>query len=274
MAKINQQLLVRLKKELKINNARVYQLIDAKVRATLLPRHLAAIAVAAESGVNISKYATHDELALIRQVPTMQAAVPAVVISPNQGGVKKTPKKYKKNSSVLTRRRGNSVFIVHGRNEKLRRSLYAFLRSVGLQPIEWHKAIELTGKPSPYVSEILDTAFREAVAIVVLLSPDDEAKLKTEFIKQSDPIHEKRLTGQARPNVLFEAGMAFGRNPDATVLVQIGEIRPFSDIGGRHVVNLSNATESRQELITKLANAGCNVDARGTDWHSEGDFSI
>jgi len=102
---------------------------------------------------------------------------------------------------------------------------------------------------------------------------DDEAKLKAGFIKSNDPVHEKRLTGQARANVLFEAGMAMGRNPASTVLVQVGEMRPFSDIGGRHVVHLSNSAETRSEFATKLANAGCNVNISGTDWLSEGDFT-
>ena len=166
------------------------------------------------------------------------------------------------------------MFVVHGRNEALRRAFFGFLRAIGLQPMEWRKAIELTGKPSPYVGEILDAAFQEAVAVVVLLTPDDEAKLKDEFLKPHDPNFEKKLTGQARPNVLFEAGMAMGRNPGGVVLVQIGDMRPFSDIGGRHVVRLSNGAESRQELITKLANAGCNVDASGSDWLREGDFQV
>ena len=168
---------------------------------------------------------------------------------------------------------GTSVFVVHGRNEKLRKSLFGFLRAIGLQPIEWRRAIELTHKPNPYVGEILDAAFREAAAVVVLLSPDDEAKLKADFIKTNDPASEKRLTGQARANVLFEAGMAMGRNPASTVLVQVGEIRPFSDIGGRHVVRLSNSAEARSEFATKLANAGCNVNTSGTDWLAEGDFT-
>jgi predicted nucleotide-binding protein len=166
------------------------------------------------------------------------------------------------------------VFVVHGRNEAMRRAFFGFLRAVGLQPIEWRRAIELTRKPNPYVGEILDAAFREAVAVIVLLTPDDEAKLKDEFLKPNDQKFEKKLTGQARPNVLFEAGMAMGRNPDSVVLVQVGDIRPFSDIGGRHVVRLSNSAESRQELITKLANAGCNVDASGSDWLKEGDFRV
>ncbi len=67
--------------------------------------------------------------------------------------------------------------------------------------------------------------------------------------------------------------MAFGRNPDSTVLVQLGDVKAFSDVGGRHVVHLSNDPTSRQELATKLANAGCNVNTSGTDWLNAGDLS-
>jgi predicted nucleotide-binding protein len=134
-------------------------------------------------------------------------------------------------------------------------------------------AIKMTRGGAPYVGTILETVFREAVAVVVLLTPDDEARLRRPFRRAKDPLHETQLTGQARPNVLFEAGMALGRKPESTVIVQIGEVRPFSDIGGRHVVHLANTPTSRQELATKLANAGCNVDTSGTDWLSTGDFS-
>jgi predicted nucleotide-binding protein len=131
----------------------------------------------------------------------------------------------------------------------------------------------MTGQASPYVGTILDTAFREAAAVVVLLTPDDDVKLRKRYHKAREPENEKKLTGQARPNVLFEAGMAFGRNPDSTVLVQLGEVKSFSDVGGRHVVHLSNDPSSRQELATKLANAGCNVDTGGSDWLTAGNLA-
>ncbi|HEX9628550.1 MAG TPA: nucleotide-binding protein [Pyrinomonadaceae bacterium] len=273
MARIHPKLVGALRQKLRVSKQRVYQLIAAKARDEILPRHLAAIAVAAEAGLNISKFASSDELKDLRSGrqsggASQQSSSAIQVRLP--GKLRARSRKRSKPS----KRRGTSVFVVHGRNEKLRRSLFGFLRSVGLQPIEWRRAIELTHKPNPYVGEILDAAFREAAAVVVLLSPDDEAKLKTEFIKTNDPVHEKKLTGQARPNVLFEAGMAMGRNPDSTVLVQVGEIRPFSDIGGRHVVHLSNAAPTRSEFATKLANAGCNVNTSGSDWLTEGDFDL
>ncbi len=106
------------------------------------------------------------------------------------------------------------------------------------------------------------------------MTPDDEARLRLPHRRAGEPAHETRLTGQARANVLFETGMAFGRNPNSTVIVQLGRVRPFSDVAGRHVVHLDDSAERRRELATKLANAGCDVDISGLDWLSEGDFSL
>jgi hypothetical protein len=61
------------------------------------------------------------------------------------------------------------VFVVHGRDDRLRQDLFDFLRALGLTPIEWAEAIKLTGKGSPYIGEILDSVFGHAQAIVVLL---------------------------------------------------------------------------------------------------------
>ena len=107
---------------------------------------------------------------------------------------------------------------------------------------------------------------------MVLLTPDDEAKLKDEFIKRSDPGFERKLTGQPRPNVLFEAGMAFGSQPDKTIIVQVGKIRPISDLSGRHVAHLTNSFESRHQLMVKLKGVGCPVDDTGSLWHTAGSF--
>ena len=143
---------------------------------------------------------------------------------------------------------------------------------IGLNPIEWNQAIATTKKGSPNIAEILDAAFNEAQAVVVLLTGDDEAKLRAEFLEPGDPSYERELTPQSRPNVLFESGMAMGRYPERTVLVQIGQHRPFSDIAGIHITHMDNAAKKRKELATKLANAGCEVDTSGTRWFTVGDF--
>ena len=170
-------------------------------------------------------------------------------------------------------RDGRSVFVVHGRNLKARDALFEFLRSIGLHPIEWSEAIVASGKPSPYVGEVLDAAFSQAQAVVVLMTPDDEARLREPFRKADDPQYEIELTPQARPNVLFEAGMAMGRDPNRTVLVALGSLREFSDIGGRHVLKMDNSTKRRQELAQRLESAGCPINLKGTDWHNAGEFA-
>ena len=164
------------------------------------------------------------------------------------------------------------VFVVHGRNSAARDALFEFLRAIDLHPLEWTEAIRSTGKTAPYIGEILDAAFSRAHAIIVLFTPDDEAQLKDRFQEEGDPPHETRLSGQARPNVIFEAGMAVGRSEYRTVLVEIGDLRPFSDIAGRHAVRINNSSARRQDLAMRLQNAGCPINLEGTDWHNIGDF--
>ena len=152
--------------------------------------------------------------------------------------------------------------------------MFSFLRAIGLKPVEWNQAVLATGRPNPYIGDILDVAFSQAQAVLVLLSPDDEARLHPQLVRDDDPPHEVELSGQARPNVLFEAGMAMGRDPERTVLVEIGVLRPFSDIAGRHVLRFDGSTPRRQELAERLKAAGCEVNTGGTDWHTVGDFAI
>ena len=164
------------------------------------------------------------------------------------------------------------VFVVHGRNAAARDAMFEFLHYLDLHPLEWSEAVNATGKASPYIGEILDAAFSRAHAVVVLFTPDDEARLKEPFRAENEPLHETQLTGQARPNVLFEAGMAMARDQDRTVLVELGNLRPFSDVAGRHAIRLTNNSQQRQELAQRLGAAGCPVNLKGTDWHTAGDF--
>ena len=167
-----------------------------------------------------------------------------------------------------------TVFVVHGRNNAARRAMFEFLRAIGLNPLEWSTIVAATGKTSPYIGEVLEKGFSMAKAVVVLWTPDDEARLKEEHRKPDDLPHEAQLVGQARPNVLFEAGMAMGLHPNRTVLVEVGNLRPFTDVLGRHIVKLDNSVASRQELANRLKTAGCAVNLDGTDWHTVGSFEL
>jgi len=165
------------------------------------------------------------------------------------------------------------VWVVYGRNLKARNAMFAFLRAIGLEPMEWGEALALTGKGTPYTGEVLDQAFAEAQAVVVLITGDDMARLGTRFAEPHDPPEETDPTPQARPNVLFEAGMAFGKYPERTVLMQLGKTRPFSDVVGRNVLYISNDIKKRQGLADRLRTAGSDVKTENrTDWHTAGNF--
>jgi predicted nucleotide-binding protein len=270
MASINAQLLKAIMDSTGLSRAQTYARIKQVASSEYLPRNLAAIKVGAEAGVTINRYVSADELAQLRSAGSPVAPPAAVQSSPNANGTRRriSRKVTTRNASKTP----NSVFVVHGRDQTARAAMFAFLRSISVKPIEWTSALAMSKKGAPYIGDILAAAFARARAIVVLMTPDDLAQLRPDLLTPSDKPYERTLTGQARPNVLFEAGMAFATHPDRTVLVQLGNIREFSDVGGRHVVHMANDYAKRQELVTKLKNAGCDVDTTGTDWVTAGEF--
>ncbi len=187
------------------------------------------------------------------------------------GTVQITSKETKKEDTDVAAD-AKKVFVVHGRNQHARKAMFSFLRSIGLDPIEWTEATSYTGKGTPYIGEILDHAFNIAQAVVVLITGDDIAKLSSQYMKKDDPNYERVFMPQARPNVLFEAGLAFGRHSDRTILVEFDASRPFSDISGLHVLKIGNDAKSRHDLAMRLKTAGCDMKIEGTDWLTEGNF--
>jgi predicted nucleotide-binding protein len=269
MAPINQELLAKIQAKLNVSQNHVYKLIAEKVKATYLPRHLAAVALAGDLGININKaaYATDQDRLQISAARTgASAAPPANAVSP-----RRAPPRGR--TAAAPKRKSNSVMVVHGRNIPVRDALFDFLRSLGLNPIEFSHGVKATKKGAPVIKEILDAMFAKAAAVVVLFTPDDEARLRRQFRKSSDATFEHKLTGQARPNVLFEAGRAFGSHPDSTILVQVGNHRPLSDLSGVHLVHLGDDPASRNDLASRLETAGCAVDRSGTDWLKAGRFN-
>jgi len=165
------------------------------------------------------------------------------------------------------------VFVVHGRNRKARDAMFDFLRAIDLDPIEWGEAITMTNKGTPHPEEVLRTAFTNAQAGVILFTGDDMARVGKRFVLPHDQDYERSLTPQPRPNVLFEAGMAWGRFSDRTIIVELGMTRPLSDIAGLHTVRISNGVANRQALADRLRTAHCPVKTEGRDnWHTTGDF--
>lgn len=173
--------------------------------------------------------------------------------------------------------RGKTVFVAHGRSAVWNEAS-AFLESLGLAALEFAEAKKITqrhhGRNQVYVGEILDVAFEQAQAVLVVLTPDDEARLKEEFRGRGDSGTELELSGQARPNVIFEAGMAVGRHPSRVILLECGDLRPISDLSGLHQLRMDNSEASRQQLFSELEQAGCDLNLQAKElWKGAGDFS-
>jgi Predicted nucleotide-binding protein containing TIR-like domain len=166
------------------------------------------------------------------------------------------------------------VFVVHGRNDAIRRDFFSFLRALDLDPVEWSDAANLTGKASAYIGEIIDAGLEAAQAVVVLLTPDDEVRLAPQNRKLSEAPEEIQIRLQPRPNVLYEAGIAMGRYPARTLLVVVGNVKLHSDIQGQHLIRLDNETNQRNEVASRLRTAGCDPNTARSDWLKEGDFTI
>lgn len=148
------------------------------------------------------------------------------------------------------------VFVIYGRNLHARNQLYRFLKDIGLDPLEWNDAVSLTHKTSPFIEEIIEAVFSEVQALIVLLTGDEIIKLLDVYTKNNE---ENSVELQCRPNVLFEAGYAFGKNPNHTIVVQLGKHRKVSDLEGRYFIHLDNSLEKKMDLIGRLKTAGCDI---------------
>jgi predicted nucleotide-binding protein len=151
--------------------------------------------------------------------------------------------------------------------------MFDFLKAVGLHPMDWTDALRSAKRPSVHISDIVTSAMAEAQAILVLFTGDDRGQLRKRFRRKSDTIFESKPMPQPRLNVVFEAGMAFGRSPQRTILVQLGhKMRPFSDISGVHIIQFTGKREHREELREQLRLAGCAISRRTRRWLTAGDF--
>jgi hypothetical protein len=153
----------------------------------------------------------------------------------------------------------SNVFLVYGRNAEAHQRVAELLRQFGLSVLDWEGAVRLTGNASPHAREVLDAAMRNVGAVVVLMTGDEEARLRPELCRLDEMDIEGVLRPQARPNVLFEAGLAFGLFPDRTIVVQLGRLRAISDIAGLQYVPLDESPESRRALANRLRTARCAV---------------
>jgi hypothetical protein len=122
VARINPDLLGKIMRKLDVGRSRAYAVIDQAVRRTNLPANVAAIVVARDAGVSISRFASDDDWALIRGVENRHPAVrasssPAVAtaVAPVR-----PVRQSRARTATSKRAKGNKVWVVYGRNEEVR----------------------------------------------------------------------------------------------------------------------------------------------------------
>lgn len=177
----------------------------------------------------------------------------------------------------MTTANSTNVYVVYGRNKRIKREIFAFLKMLNLSPITWEEAVLSTNRSASYIGETLDTLLQRAQAVVVLLTGDDEALLRSEFIIHSSSEDDRRLTLQPRLNVTFEVGMALSHHMLAshTILVEVGEVCICHALEGRHRIKLSNKLEDRWALVRSLEETGCDIKIPSFELlRKVGDFSV
>lgn len=164
------------------------------------------------------------------------------------------------------------VFVVHGRDHSFASAMSDFIRSLDLVPMEWSEAVALTGKGAPYLNEVLRAALNVAQSIVILLTPDNEARLRPALSAKDESDDEKEFRFHPRQNVVYEAGLAFGMAPDRTIIVKAGPVLIASDMQGLNYVAFDGDPGSRNRLAERLRVCGCKVQRSGEDWLRSGVF--
>lgn len=173
---------------------------------------------------------------------------------------------------VTVRPDPKKVFLIHGRNVEAQKQMRMFLRSLGLiaRPFE---DIRATLPGSATITDVINKGMNDAQGVIALFTPDEFASLRPEFRKSHDPEKEKQRW-QARPNVIFEAGLASGRDPDRVVWVLLGDVELFSDVAGVHILRPRNEVKGDRTTLRNLLGGGmkCDIDQESTEWHDAGDF--
>jgi predicted nucleotide-binding protein len=256
MPNINPRLMQMLKKRMGAAESTVYAAIQKTAAANRVRRDLGALLLAGENGISYERYATSEQMAELRGTTPYRAE--PIKIRPSK--TKFRPSKEFTEDAARSRRtikkkpaRTNSIFVVHGRDGDLNADMFAFLRAIGLNPLEWSQAIKSAKGANPHIDDVIQRAMHKVQGVLVMFSPDEEARLKPRFCSRDDKKKRfDKLDGQARPNVIFEAGLALGAHSNKTLLVQVGNVREISDIAGKHLVHLSNSPVSRKELAQRL----------------------
>ena len=143
------------------------------------------------------------------------------------------------------------IFVVYGHDEIARTQLEALLRRWDLEPI----ILDQQASGGQTIIEKLEEYSQEVGYAIVLATPDDEGKSKSEDAYKS----------RVRQNVVLELGMflaKLGREKVAILLKEDKEFEKPSDIHGLIYIPFDKKVdEVALNLIRELSNQGYNIDS-------------
>jgi predicted nucleotide-binding protein len=164
------------------------------------------------------------------------------------------------------------VFIIHGRNQLLVDELRKWLDAMGLDAKGFDE-LRADMRGSPTIMDVVQKGIDEADAVLALFTPDEIAFLRPQLQTQHDK-EVDRMRWQARPNVIFETGLAFGlAGRDKTLILVAGDLDLFSDVGGVHYMRVPQDAAQRETLRRTLVAMGLNVRLTA-EHHKRGDFAV
>jgi predicted nucleotide-binding protein len=283
------ELLSAIRKRSKLGERQIQRKIEEEATRSLLPRPVAIIRVAAGMGINVSRYATPEELALARGVsqpissPSTDhvdaVGAPRRVTREKRSAFKDGWPAARKRTTARSERRAagcardaKRVFVVYGRNTAAYDAMVLFLQALRLHPRDFLE-IRNDLRGAPFIGDIVYEGISQAQATIVVFTPDEAGALHPDLLKPHDPDRE-RLRWQSRANVILEAGMALALDEKRTILCTIGSVVLPSDLDGRHVLRLNNSVDQRKALKEALEGVECDVEDTGR-WHDPaigGDF--
>ena len=143
------------------------------------------------------------------------------------------------------------VFVVYGHDDMAKLQLEALLRRWDLDPI----ILDQPASAGQTIIEKLEEYGSDVGYAIVLATPDDEGKAKTETDYRS----------RVRQNVVLELGMflaKLGRDKVAILLKETTDFEKPSDIQGLvYIPFQSKVDEVALSLIRELSKQGYNIDA-------------
>lgn len=160
------------------------------------------------------------------------------------------------------------IFVVHGHNHKALDAFTSFAEDLDLIVLGFVDArraalAEMRQAGRPLTTLDVVTYGTSAVSAVVVLLTPDEAVTAASEAGSSPP----RL--QPRPNVIFEAGLAYGKLPARTLMVKVGNVEAWSDVEGVQYATFSNDPRQREELVGWLEAFGLPVARNRKKWASK-----